>query len=248
MVRKSSSSGLSSSAVFRPMFRIKIAVFVVLAIMLIGLIFLFWQNYAISQATVSADQFWVNQRYQAGLARLNLGEESIGTEEERAGGATEQARALSFPKANDLPPPSDIASWQGIAPIKEGKVVQIVLSAQRLLAWQDGRLLGNFLASTGKVGMPTLQGNFEVLTKLEMAYGSGDGDSWAMPFWIGFYMAGGSENGIHALPYINGYKEGAGSLGWPVSHGCVRIADINQEWLYNWVEIGTPVIVQWGID
>lgn len=151
-----------------------------------------------------------------------------------------------LPQGKDLPPAPGPTNTNRQAPIKKGKVIQIILSNQRLLAWQDGRLLGNFLASTGKPSTPTKQGEFEVLTKLRMAYGSGDGQTWAMPYWLGFYTAGGTENGIHALPYINGVKESAASLGTPVSHGCVRIADQNQIWLYNWAEVGTPVIVQWN--
>jgi lipoprotein-anchoring transpeptidase ErfK/SrfK len=156
--------------------------------------------------------------------------------------------AKQLPMISKIAPDSDVDSWTGEPPIKEGKAIQIILSTQRLLAWQDGVLLGNYLASTGKAKTPTKQGEFEVLTKLDMAYGSGDGDSWAMPWWLGIYVAGGTENGIHGLPYINGYKESAASLGTPMSHGCIRIAGENQEWLYNWAELGTPVYIQWTAE
>jgi len=155
-------------------------------------------------------------------------------------------KILAFPQADGFAPESDIESWEAVAPLKKGKVIEIVLSAQRLLAWEDGRLLGNYLASTGKLSTPTKQGEFKVQTKLPMAYGAGDGQTWAMPYWLGIYTAGGSENGIHGLPYINGYKESSASLGTPVSHGCIRIADTNQEWLYSWAELGTPVHISWS--
>jgi len=133
--------------------------------------------------------------------------------------------------------------WEGPAPISVGKCIEIDLSAQRLLIWENGILLGNFLASTGKEKTPTEQGVFKVLSKAPVAYGSGDGQQWKMPYWIGIYRAGGVENGIHALPYVNGWKEGQWDLGHPVSHGCVRVSDANAIILYNWAEIGIPVII-----
>jgi lipoprotein-anchoring transpeptidase ErfK/SrfK len=161
-------------------------------------------------------------------------------------GKNKEKRILAFPQTDTFAPESDTQSWPGVAPKKKGKVIEIVLSTQRLLAWENGELLGNFSASTGKPSTPTKQGVFQVQTKLPMAYGSGDGDTWAMPYWLGVYNAGNTENGIHGLPYINGYKESHSSLGHPISHGCVRIADQNQEWLYSWVELGTPVYINWS--
>lgn len=153
---------------------------------------------------------------------------------------------LFFPQTDPIAPVSDTNSWTGLAPRNNGKAIEIILSSQRLLAWENGRLLANFLASTGKASTLTKQGEFEVRTKLPMAYGSGNGNTWAMPYWLGIYMAGSTENGIHGLPYINGYKESAASLGNPISHGCIRIADENQKWLYAWAELGTPVYISWS--
>lgn len=131
----------------------------------------------------------------------------------------------------------------GTPPVYVGKAIELDLSSQRMFIWENGQLLFDWATSTGRPDKPTKQGNFKILSKMRWAYGSGEGDTWAMPYWLGFYFSGGTENGIHGLPLINGRKEGAGSLGYPVSHGCVRVADDNIVWLYNWAEIGTPVIV-----
>lgn len=131
----------------------------------------------------------------------------------------------------------------GTPPVYVGKAIELDLSSQRMFVWENGVLVNDWLISTGREDKPTKQGNFKVLDKMLWAYGSGGGDTWAMPYWMGFYFAGGTENGLHGLPLINGRKEGAGSLGHPVSHGCVRSGDANQLWLYNWAEIGMPVIV-----
>ena len=63
-----------------------------------------------------------------------------------------------------------------------------------------------------------------------------------MPFWMAFTYNG---YGIHELPeWPGGYKEGEDHLGIPVSHGCVRLGVNSAEQIYNWSEVGTPVIVQ----
>jgi lipoprotein-anchoring transpeptidase ErfK/SrfK len=131
----------------------------------------------------------------------------------------------------------------GTPPVYVGKAIELDLSTQLMFVWENGQLIQNWAISTGREDKPTKQGNFKILDKMRWAYGSGGGDTWAMPYWMGFYWAGGTENGLHGLPLINGRKEGAGSLGHPVSHGCVRSGDDNQLWLYNWAEIGMPVIV-----
>jgi lipoprotein-anchoring transpeptidase ErfK/SrfK len=131
----------------------------------------------------------------------------------------------------------------GTPPVYVGKAIELDLSSQRMFVWENGLLVNDWAISTGREDKPTKQGNFKILDKMRWAYGSGGGDTWAMPYWMGFYWAGGTENGLHGLPLINGRKEGAGSLGHPVSHGCVRSGDDNQLWLYNWTEVGMPVIV-----
>ena len=137
----------------------------------------------------------------------------------------------------------ELKRWEGQAPTSDYSGIEIDLSTQRLLVWEIGQLKYNFLASTGKPKTPTVRGVFQVLTKQDMAYGAGDGQQWAMPYWLGFYRAGGTENGIHALPYIDGYKESSWDLGHPISHGCVRVSDANAVLLYNWAQVGTWVIV-----
>jgi lipoprotein-anchoring transpeptidase ErfK/SrfK len=63
-----------------------------------------------------------------------------------------------------------------------------------------------------------------------------------MPFWMA--ITPGGSFGIHELPeWPDGDKNGANDLGSPVSHGCVRLGIGPAERVYNWAEIGTPVVV-----
>ena len=64
-----------------------------------------------------------------------------------------------------------------------------------------------------------------------------------MPYWLGIYWAGGSENGIHALPIINGQTLWEGYLGSPISYGCVVLSAADAERLYNWAEVAVVEVV-----
>lgn len=123
------------------------------------------------------------------------------------------------------------------------RYIDIDVTQQKFRYYEQGFLLNEFLTSTGKPSTPTRLGEFKVISKYPIAWGAGDGQVWKMPFFIGFYTAGNLENGIHELPFINGYREGARSLGIAVSHGCVRLAIGPAEEVFNWVRIGDQVIV-----
>ena len=83
-------------------------------------------------------------------------------------------------------------------------------------------------------------GNFKVLEKISMAYAS----TWDldMPYWLGIYWAGSTQNGIHALPILSsGRRLWEGYLGRRVSYGCVILGTEEAKTLYDWAEVGTPV-------
>jgi len=128
-------------------------------------------------------------------------------------------------------------------PTPSPKKIIVDLSEQRLYAYEDDRLVYSFICSTGSNASPTAPGTYRVLDKIPMAYAS----TWnlQMPFWLGIYWSGTLENGIHALPILsNGRILWDGFLGQRVSFGCVILSRQAAEIIYNWVDIGTPVIIR----
>lgn len=124
--------------------------------------------------------------------------------------------------------------------IKEGKYIDINLKAQIMVIFENGKALDSFLVSSGKRGMETPQGSFQVYNKHSRTWSSKY--KLYMPYWMAFVSSG--KFGIHELPeWPGGYKEGANHLGIPVSHGCVRLGVGPAEKVYNWAEIGTPVVI-----
>jgi tetratricopeptide (TPR) repeat protein len=123
------------------------------------------------------------------------------------------------------------------------KRIEIDVSEQRLTAWDGETQVYNFICSTGRAGTPTKFGRFSVLSKLPEAYGS----AWdiRMPYWLGIYWAGGSENGIHGLPILsNGQTLWSGYLGQPISYGCIVLDTWAAKQLYDWAEIGVEVVIR----
>ena len=96
------------------------------------------------------------------------------------------------------------------------------------------------MVSTGKRGMETKQGTFAIANKTPRAWSKKYG--LFMPYWMALVKSG--EFGIHELPeWPGGYKEGTNHLGTPVSHGCVRLGVGSAETVYNFAEVGTPVVI-----
>ncbi len=123
---------------------------------------------------------------------------------------------------------------------RAGKAIIIDLSDQRLSYYQDGFRIATTPASTGKPSTPTPIGEYAINNKSPRAW-SRPAQLW-MPYWMSFI---GGTYGIHELPeWPGGIKEGADHLGTPVSGGCVRLGVGPAQTLYEWAEIGTPVIVQ----
>jgi lipoprotein-anchoring transpeptidase ErfK/SrfK len=133
---------------------------------------------------------------------------------------------------------------QAPAPSYSGsKLILVDISEQHMYVYDGDALVYSFVASTGRNNY-TKTGTFAVQSKIPNAYGS-TWDIW-MPDWLGIYYAGGSENGIHALPILpNGATLWSGYLGTPISYGCIVLDTYDAEILYNWAEIGTPVKIQW---
>lgn len=119
----------------------------------------------------------------------------------------------------------------------------VSISQQRCQLYRGEQLLYDWPCSTGRSGSGTKYGEFYVQSKIREAWGSRWG--FYMPFWLGIYWAGGSENGIHGLPYEpGGYPVWANSVGTPVTYGCVLLGAYESETLWNMAYIGMPVTIR----
>jgi len=123
---------------------------------------------------------------------------------------------------------------------KLGIKVEINLKPQTMSFFVNGIKWREFSVSTGKVSMPTPEGDFLVVSKIEKAWSKSYG-LW-MPFWLGLDRG---EIGIHELPvWPSGYREGENHLGRAVSHGCIRLGVGAAEYVYERINIGDSIKIK----
>ncbi len=129
-----------------------------------------------------------------------------------------------------------------------GPVVVIKRDSKRLLLFRGTSLARSFPVATGQAAYPTPTGNFAVADKQRDPWWRPPPDSeWARgakpippgpgnPLgtrWMGLTAP---LVGIHGTP-------DAASIGYSASHGCIRMYIPDADWLFDRVEIGTPVLI-----
>ncbi|MEI7621002.1 MAG: L,D-transpeptidase [Candidatus Moraniibacteriota bacterium] len=121
-----------------------------------------------------------------------------------------------------------------------GKYIDVNLASQVMTLFEDGKAVDSYIVSSGKPGMETSKGEFAIRNKADRPWSKKYG--LYMPNWMALVPSG--LFGIHELPeWPGGYKEGANHLGTPVSHGCVRLGIGPSKRVFDWAEIGTPVVI-----
>ena len=118
------------------------------------------------------------------------------------------------------------------------------ISQQRCWLYSGETVIARWICSTGRTGASTRPGSYKIQSKMPKAYGS-TWNIW-MPFWLGIYWAGGSENGIHGLPWDakTGVQIWSGNVGKPITFGCVMLDNVNAKMLYDMAWIGMPVVIR----
>ncbi len=156
--------------------------------------------------------------------------------------------------ANDLPSADVLGVGQrliipkgdGSIPTTAVKPTKFVvsISQQRCWLYAGETLIAKWVCSTGRRGSGTRPGTYRIQSKLPKAYGS-TWNIW-MPYWLGIYWAGASENGIHGLPWNakSGVQVWTGNVGKPITYGCVMLDNVNAKMLYNMAWIGMPVVIK----
>jgi hypothetical protein len=139
-----------------------------------------------------------------------------------------------------VPPKDDMLSL----PITPGKRIVISILEQRMEVYESGKLIHEYVISTGIPSSPTLPGIFQISSHFENAYAS----IWdlTMPHFMGIYDAvPGLTNGIHGLPMLSsGRRLWAEVLGNPASYGCIILDLEAAERLFYWAEEGVVVEIR----
>ena len=128
-----------------------------------------------------------------------------------------------------------------------GPVIVIRRSANKLFLYNGMRYLRTFGVATGQTLYPTPLGRFRIVVKWKNPWWYPPESAWAKDLdpvppgpsnplgtrWMGISSPG---VGIHGTPE-------PGSIGYSVSHGCIRMRISDAEWLFEKVPVGTTVFI-----
>jgi len=128
-----------------------------------------------------------------------------------------------------------------------GHTVVIRRGSNKLTLWKGATLVRNFTVATGSSEYPTPTGEFEIVNMQRNPTWTPPDSDWAKDAepippgpgnplgtrWMGISSPA---VGIHGTP-------DAASLGYSVSHGCIRMAIPEAEWLFEQVDVGTRVYI-----
>ena len=120
----------------------------------------------------------------------------------------------------------------------KGKEIIITKSDCILEVYQGVWKIKSFPITTGGESSPTSNGEFKVLDKIE------DVESYhgyIFPRWLGVYEVGPYENGIHSVKGENSWNECIGISN--CTPGSIIMYEQDMEWLYNWADLETMVII-----
>lgn len=126
--------------------------------------------------------------------------------------------------------------------VKEAVTLQksmvLSIAEQKLYCLENGRVVYAFLVSSGAGGTPTPTGNFRILYH-DQAHPVPKYPGCVCYYWMGFY----EDYAIHAWPTYNGEQSNYEGLGYPASHGCVRLDPNLAQIPYYWAPDGTPLSI-----
>jgi lipoprotein-anchoring transpeptidase ErfK/SrfK len=119
--------------------------------------------------------------------------------------------------------------------------------SKRLLLFSDVKLIREFGVATGQAAYPTPLGTYEIATMQRDPWWYPPPSPWAKnadpvppgpgnPLGTRWMGLSAPYIGIHGTP-------DAASIGYSASHGCIRMRIPDAEWLFQRVDVGTPVFI-----
>lgn len=123
------------------------------------------------------------------------------------------------------------------------KLISVDLGSQKLMAWENGKVVYETKISSGMKLTPTVKGSFKIYYKTPMSDMRGP-SPYKDIYPSGKYL---TKNVPNSMYFYQGYAvHGAywhNNFGRPASHGCVNTPLAAAKWLYDWAPVGTRVEV-----
>jgi len=155
-------------------------------------------------------------------------------------------RALQSPRIHRIRVAAKIVEPERTV-AKFGPVIVVRRSSNELRYYVGSRLVRTFGVATGQSVYPTPVGTWSIVDMQRNPWWRPPDSPWAQGLkpippgpgnplgtrWMGLSAPG---VGIHGTP-------DDASIGYSASHGCIRMHIPDAEWLFNHVDVGTPVVI-----
>jgi vancomycin resistance protein YoaR len=124
-----------------------------------------------------------------------------------------------------------------------GKYIEINLSRQQLWAYNDKQLVYTTPITSGATGagFATIQGLFSIKAKQTNRYLNGVPLGFDYNVFVQYWMPFSGNYGMHDASWRSSF--GGQDYYYAGSHGCVNLPTAAAAWVFNFVDVGTPVWV-----
>jgi hypothetical protein len=119
--------------------------------------------------------------------------------------------------------------------------IEVNLSEQWLSAYEGDLLVFRAPVATGRDGFNTPVGDYAIYSKYDMQTMQGcmGGECWNVPSipWVQYVVGGVA---LHGTYWHNNHGTGVRP-----SHGCINLRIEDAQWLYEWSDVGTRVVISY---
>jgi len=148
-------------------------------------------------------------------------------------------------KVPEITPINETVLGDSVEKTEISKKIEVDLTKQRVYTYEGDKLIDSFLISSGSWDR-TPTGTFKIWTKVKAQKMSGGSKELGTYFYLPnvqnvmfFY----NEKYERKLGYSLHQAYWHNNFGVPMSHGCINMTTADSAKLYNWAEVGTPVVI-----
>jgi lipoprotein-anchoring transpeptidase ErfK/SrfK len=124
---------------------------------------------------------------------------------------------------------------------KAEKVIKISIADQTMYLYEKGQLVNSGPITSGKDSTPTVIGTYAIYKKQYGTYLTGPGYSLWVDHWMPFYAGYGIHDACNSKDCWRTVYGGQ-DYKYAGSHGCINTPYDLVSYVWNWADVGTPVI------
>jgi hypothetical protein len=150
-------------------------------------------------------------------------------------------RQLAQLRGVNIAPMNQLAGTLTWDPAVWERRIEVNLSEQWLSAYEGDLLVFRAPVATGRDGFNTPVGDYAIYSRYDMQTMTGcmGGECWNVPNipWVQYVVGGVALHGT--------YWHNAHGTGVRMSHGCINLRIEDAQWLYEWADVGTRVVISY---